>query len=171
MTDHRLPPWWRHQMETFSALLALCAANSPVTGEFLAQRPVTRTFEVFFDLCRDRRLSKQSWGWWYGMISRPLWRHCNARRRLSVTLAIWTSRYDRRYQYISRLLKINSAHNELELRITHKLWEESTSSTHAPHWAQYHMAYRPDVYYWDCCYPGTLSLIQITATHLTIGHP
>ena len=26
--------WWRHQMETFSALLALCAGNSPVPGEF-----------------------------------------------------------------------------------------------------------------------------------------
>ena len=40
----------RHQMETFSALLALCAGNSPVTGEFLAQRPVTRSFDVFFGL-------------------------------------------------------------------------------------------------------------------------
>ena len=28
--------WWHHQMETFSALLALCAGNSPVTGEFLS---------------------------------------------------------------------------------------------------------------------------------------
>ena len=37
-------------METFSTLLAICAENSPVTGEFLAQRPVTRSFEVFFDL-------------------------------------------------------------------------------------------------------------------------
>ena len=36
-------------METFSALLAICAGNSPVTGEFLAQRPVTRSFDVFFD--------------------------------------------------------------------------------------------------------------------------
>ena len=26
--------WWRHHMETFSALLALCAGNSPVTREF-----------------------------------------------------------------------------------------------------------------------------------------
>ena len=43
-------PWWRHQMITFSALLALCAGNSPVTGEFPAQRPVTRSFDVFFDL-------------------------------------------------------------------------------------------------------------------------
>ena len=37
-------------METFSAFLALCAGNSPVTGEFPSQRPVTRSFEVFFDL-------------------------------------------------------------------------------------------------------------------------
>ena len=42
--------WWRHQMETFSALLALCAGNSPVTVEFPAQRPVTRSFDVFLDL-------------------------------------------------------------------------------------------------------------------------
>ena len=38
--------WWRQQMETFSALLALCEGNSPVTGEFSAQRPVTRSFDV-----------------------------------------------------------------------------------------------------------------------------
>ena len=38
--------WWRHQMETFSALLARCAGNSPVSGEFPAQRPVTRSFDV-----------------------------------------------------------------------------------------------------------------------------
>ena len=43
-------PWWRHQMETFSALLALCAGNSPITGEFPSQRPVTRSLDVFFDL-------------------------------------------------------------------------------------------------------------------------
>ena len=69
--------WWRHQMETFSALLAICAMNSPVTGEFLAQRPVTRSFDVFFDLRQNKGLSKQSWGLWFGTPSRPLWRHCN----------------------------------------------------------------------------------------------
>ena len=42
--------WWRHQMETFSALLAICAGNSPITGEFPPQRQVTRSFDVFFDL-------------------------------------------------------------------------------------------------------------------------
>ena len=34
----------------FSALLAICTGNSPVTDEFPAQRPVTRSFDVFFDL-------------------------------------------------------------------------------------------------------------------------
>ena len=43
--------WWRHQMETFSALLAICAGNSPVTGEFPAQRPVTRSFDASFFVC------------------------------------------------------------------------------------------------------------------------
>ena len=57
--------WWRHQMETLSALLALCAGNSPVTGEFPSQRPVTRNFDVSFDLRLNKRLDKQSWGWWF----------------------------------------------------------------------------------------------------------
>ena len=43
-------------METFSALLALCVGNSPVTGEFPSQRPVTRSFDVFFDLRLNKRL-------------------------------------------------------------------------------------------------------------------
>ena len=49
-------PWWRHQIETSSALLAICAGNSPVPGEFPAHRPVTRGFDVFFDLRLDNRL-------------------------------------------------------------------------------------------------------------------
>ena len=58
-------PWWRHQKGTSSALLALCAGNSPVTDEFPAQRTVTRGFGVFFDLRLNERLSKQRWGWWF----------------------------------------------------------------------------------------------------------
>ena len=69
--------WWRHQMETFSALQAICAGNSPVPGELPAQRPLTRIFDVFFDLRRNKRLRKQSWGWWFETLSCPLWRHCN----------------------------------------------------------------------------------------------
>ena len=69
--------WGRHQMETFSALLAICAGKSPVAGEFPAQRPVTRSFDIFFDRSLNKRLSKQSWGWWFETPPRPLWRHCN----------------------------------------------------------------------------------------------
>ena len=69
-------PRWRHQMETYSVLLAICAGNSPVTDELPAQRPLTRSFHVFFALRVDKRLSKQSWGW-FETPSRPLWRHCN----------------------------------------------------------------------------------------------
>ena len=68
--------WWRHQMETFSTLLAICAGNSPITSEFPAQRPVTRSLDVFFDLHLNKRLSKQWWGWWLKTPSRPLWRQC-----------------------------------------------------------------------------------------------
>ena len=46
-------------------------------GEFPAQRPVTRSFDIFFDLHLNKRLSKQSWGWWFEMLSCPLWHHCN----------------------------------------------------------------------------------------------
>ena len=45
-------------METFSALLTLCAGNSPVSGEFPAQRPVTRSFDVFFELRLIKQLIK-----------------------------------------------------------------------------------------------------------------
>ena len=64
-------------METFSALLAICAGNSPVPGEFPTQRPVTRGFDVFFDLRPNKRLNKQWLGWWFETQSCPLWRHRN----------------------------------------------------------------------------------------------
>ena len=78
--------WWHHQMETFSPLLAICVGNSPFPGEFPKQRPVTRSFDVFFDLRLNKLLSKQSWGWWLETLSCPLWRHCN---ELSTTVCIW----------------------------------------------------------------------------------
>ena len=69
--------WWRHEMETFSSLLAICAGNSPVPSEFPAQRSVTQSFDVFFDLRPNKQLSKQLWGWWFETPSRRLWRHRN----------------------------------------------------------------------------------------------
>ena len=60
-------------METFSALLALCVGNSPVTGEFPHTKASDAELWCFFDL----RLSKQSWDWWFETPSCSLWRHCN----------------------------------------------------------------------------------------------
>ena len=42
-------------METFSASVSICAENSPVSGEFSAQRSVTQSFDVFFDLCPNKK--------------------------------------------------------------------------------------------------------------------
>ena len=78
--------WSLHMMTSsngnFSALLAICAGNSPVTGEFPTQRPATRSFDVFFDLRLNKLLSKQWWSWWFETLSRPLWRHCNDKSKL-----------------------------------------------------------------------------------------
>ena len=68
---------WRHQMEIFCALLTIYAGNSLVTGEFPAQRPMTRSFDVFFDLRQNKQLSKQWWGWWFEAPLHQLLRHCN----------------------------------------------------------------------------------------------
>ena len=46
-------------------------------GEFPAQRPVTRSFDVFFDLRPNKRLNKQWRGWWFETQSYSLWRHRN----------------------------------------------------------------------------------------------
>ena len=81
MADETPSSWWRHQMETYSALLAICAENSPVTGEFTAQWPVVPSLNVFFDLRLNELFSKQSWGWWFETPSSPLWRHSNDERR------------------------------------------------------------------------------------------
>ena len=72
-------------METFSALLAICVGNSPVPGEFPAQRPVTQSFDVFFDL----RLSKQSWGWWFeiGQLIYP-WHYRSTSQAIYYTQSI-----------------------------------------------------------------------------------
>ena len=56
---------WKH----FSRYWPFVRGNSPVPGEFLTQRPVTRSFDVFFDLRLNKRLSKQSWGWWLETLS------------------------------------------------------------------------------------------------------
>ena len=52
--------------------------HDDVIKEFPSQKPVTRSFDVFFDLCLNKRWRKQSWGRWFETPSHSLWRHCNA---------------------------------------------------------------------------------------------
>ena len=61
------------------------------TGEFPAQRPVTRSFDVFFDLHLNKQLSKQPWVWWFDTPSWSLWRQCNAMNTwvMTIWIRIW----------------------------------------------------------------------------------
>ena len=71
--------WWRDQWKYFPR-------NWPLDGEFTGpgefptQMPVMRSFDVFFDLRLNKRLSKQPWGWWFETPSWSLWRQCNVHR-------------------------------------------------------------------------------------------
>ena len=109
-TKYTYSPWWRHLMETCSALLALCVGNSPVTGEFPSQRPVTQSFDVSFDLCLNKRLSKQSWWWWFETPSRPFWRHWNdegwslAQQVVNIIMINW----GKQFAWLSRGVGIRS---------------------------------------------------------------
>ena len=76
-------------IETFSALLIIYAGKSPETGEFPAQRPVTRSFGDFFDLRLNKRLSKHCWGWWFETPSCSLWRHSNALKTSEMYHSCW----------------------------------------------------------------------------------
>ena len=76
-------------METLTVLLTIWVMNSPTTGEFPAQRPVTWSFDVFFDLRLYICLSKQSWGWWFETPSRPLWRDCDVNEKKMVPQLKW----------------------------------------------------------------------------------
>ena len=68
-------------------------------GEFPAQWPVTRSFDVFFDLRLNKRSSKQSWGWWFETPPWSLWRHCNGKsiskhQGLALLTLSWDKNWD-----------------------------------------------------------------------------
>ena len=80
---HPLIQIYKHAMMT-SSNGNIFRVTDHLCGEFTGprwippQRPVKRSFDVFFDLRLNKRLSKQSWGWWFETLSNPLWRHSNA---------------------------------------------------------------------------------------------
>ena len=83
---------------------------------------VTRSFDVFFDLRLNKRLSKQSWGWWFDMPSRPLWRHGN---KIFAYLLMRMLPYDWLKGYWSWRWSVNTC----EWGILMKFWHFSLSSS------------------------------------------
>ena len=78
-------------------------------GEFPTQRPVTRSFDVYFDLRPDKRSSKQLWGWWFETLLHSLWRHRNAFSNRAVFMQVWATPHAARIsQECSTNLTINS---------------------------------------------------------------
>ena len=74
--------WWHSNIMMTSSNGNIFRVTGPLCGEFAGhrwiprtQRPVTRSSDVFFDLCPNN--NKQSWGWWFETLSRSLWRHSN----------------------------------------------------------------------------------------------
>ena len=93
MYPNVLTHWGRDKMDaisqtTFSMMTSsngnIFRVTGPLCGEFTGpgefptQRPVTRSFDVYFDLRLNKRLSKQPWGWWFETPSWSLWRQRNA---------------------------------------------------------------------------------------------
>ena len=82
MVKERTMQLWKSMMTSSNG--SILRVTGPLCGEFTgpgefpAQRPVTRSFDVFFDLRLNKRLSKQPWGWWFETSSGSLWCHCNA---------------------------------------------------------------------------------------------
>ena len=87
-------------MKSFSVLLVLCERNSAETGGFPSQRPETRSFDILFDLCLNKRFSKQSRRRWFKTASRPLSRHCNATQNSSLQKSERAQMLLQRYEYL-----------------------------------------------------------------------
>ena len=88
--------------------------TGPLCGEFTGpggfptQRPVTQSFDVWFDLRLNKRLSKQPWGWWFEPPSWSLWHHRNVRcLRLPCTTRTIQRRYGRRFLSYRQLFSIS----------------------------------------------------------------
>ena len=105
---------------TFSVLLALCPWNSPVTGEFPSQRPVTRGFGVFFDLCLNKRLNKQSWRRWFETPWRTLIR----------TSLYWLATYPTLLTRVSKPIRYPT----LSIQLCKELFSGDRNATFAEQW-------------------------------------
>ena len=86
----------------------------PVTGGFPSRWPVTRSFDYFFDLRLNKRLSKQSRRRCLGTPSRPLWRHSNGARQATLGHVKFIGAYMR--HLVSLSWQENAAHHGKYIR-------------------------------------------------------
>ena len=96
---------------TFRVTGRMCG-NSLVTGDFPSQRPVTRSFDVFFDLRLNKQLSKQWRRRWFKTPSCSLWRHCNVWKFLFI---YWN------FNEICLLSSINSKSALVQIMVIYRL--------------------------------------------------
>ena len=76
-------------------LLVLCVGNLSVIGEYSSHRPVSRSFDIFFDLRLNKRTNKQSRHKWFDTSSRSLWRHCKVFTLTSAIILPKASNFDK----------------------------------------------------------------------------
>ena len=94
---------WNMMTSSNGNIFRVTGPLSPVTGEFPSQRPVTRSFDIFFDLRLNKRLSKQSLGWWFETPSPSLWRHCNDQAVYDHLVTMLFAHFDNQYAFYSPL--------------------------------------------------------------------
>ena len=90
----------------------------PLRGK-LTDQPVTRSFDVFFDVHLIKRLSKQSWGWWIEKPSCPLWRHFNSHKHSNSPdishsfTGRWIHTIARQLSFIFKGINLSPSHSHL----------------------------------------------------------
>ena len=122
-------------------------------GEFPTQRPVTRSFDVFFDIRLNKRLSKQPWGWWFETLSWSLWYHCNVLmhwRYCSLALSHW-------YKYLSTR----------STKCCHKIWSAFDQNQRKPIWNHNTMCDNQNCNH----YPNCLLLLLKQVWEVTLTKP
>ena len=157
-----LSTWWRHQMETFSALLALCAGNSPVICEFLSQRPVTRTFDVFFGVRLIKRLSNQSRGRWFETPWRSLWRRNNSPVYSKITDAYISIHYNTSNIQLNQIIMVVDGRTQICVQNICTPHHVDTSVTYI------YFLLSPPIYsylsLWSVCWYGMRLWWNVTST-------
>ena len=118
--------WWRHQMETFSALLVLCEGNPP------AQRLATRSFDVFFDLLLNNQERRR----WFETPSCSLWRHCNGLHAAEGCYCV-THDWSNIGHYLIELAYVMTSSNINIFRVTGLCAGNSPVPVNSPHKGQW----------------------------------